>query len=84
LAAWPLAVLAQQPGKIYRIGSLTNDPTIPSQPACYAFLDELREGGFAEGNNVAESRFAEAKPDLYFGASTLRRSSTLLFRENLC
>jgi hypothetical protein len=37
---------AQQVGKIYRIGFLANDPTIPAQPAGQAFLDGLRESGF--------------------------------------
>jgi len=31
-AVWPLAVRAQQTGKIYRIGFLANDPAIPTQP----------------------------------------------------
>ena len=29
-AMWPLAARAQQAGKIYRIGFLANDPTIPT------------------------------------------------------
>src|SRR6516225_8774198 len=65
-AAWPLAAHAQQPGKVYRIGFLANDPAIPMQPAGQAFLDGLREGGFIEGGNVIiERRFAEARPDRY-------------------
>jgi putative tryptophan/tyrosine transport system substrate-binding protein len=65
-AAWPLAVRAQQAGKIYRIGFLANDPTIPAQPAGQAFLDGLREGGYVEGKNIIiERRFAEARPDRY-------------------
>src|SRR5260370_39320606 len=65
-AAWPLAARAQQAGKIYRIGFLANDPTIPTQPAGQAFLDGLRESGFIEGKNIIiERRFAEARPDRY-------------------
>src|ERR1700674_2099556 len=66
LLAWPLAARAQQAGKIYRIGFLANDPTIPEQPAGQAFLDGLRESGFGEGKNIIiERRFAEGRVDQY-------------------
>src|SRR5271165_7088688 len=59
-ATWPLAARAEQAGKVYRIGFLANDPTIPTQPAGQAFLDGLRENGFVEGKNIIiERRFAE-------------------------
>jgi len=65
-AGWPLAARAQQAGKIYRIGFLANDPTIPAQLAGQAFLDGLRESGFIEGKNIViERRFAEARLDQY-------------------
>jgi len=65
-AAWPLAARAQPAGKIYRIGFLANDPTIPAQPAGQAFLDGLRESGFVEGKNIIiERRFAEGRLDRY-------------------
>jgi hypothetical protein len=65
-AAWPLAARAQQPGKIYRIGFLANDPAIPTQPVGQAFLDGLREDGFIEGKNIViERRFAEGRLDRY-------------------
>ena len=65
-AAWPVAARAQQPGRVYRIGFLANDPALPTQPAYRAFLDELRNGEFIEGSNVViEHRFAEAKVDRY-------------------
>jgi putative ABC transport system substrate-binding protein len=68
LAGWPLAANPQQTGKIYRIGFLANDPTIPAQPAGQAFLDGLRESGFVEGKNIIiEWRFAEARRDRYAG-----------------
>ena len=66
VAALPLAARAQQPRKIYRIGFLANDPTIPAQPAGRAFLDGLGESGFIEGKNIIiERRFAEGIIDRY-------------------
>jgi putative ABC transport system substrate-binding protein len=64
-AVWPLAVRAQQAGKIYRIGFLANDSTIPTQPAGgQAFLDGLRESGFIEGQNILiDWRFAQGLSD---------------------
>jgi putative tryptophan/tyrosine transport system substrate-binding protein len=65
-AAWPLVARGQQAGKIYRIGFLANDPTIPTQPAWQVFLDGLHESGFIEGKNVIiERRFAEGRLDRY-------------------
>jgi putative tryptophan/tyrosine transport system substrate-binding protein len=55
-ATWPLVARAQQVGKIYRIGFLANDPTIPTQSAGQAFLDGLRESGFIEGKNIVIER----------------------------
>jgi putative ABC transport system substrate-binding protein len=64
--AWPLAVRAQQAGKIYRIGFLANDPAIPTQPVGQAFLDGLRRDGFIEGKNIViERRFAEGRLGRY-------------------
>src|SRR5262245_46512860 len=65
-AAGPLAARAQQPIKIYRIGFLASDPTIPAQPAGQAFLDGLRESGLVEGKNIIiERRFAEGRIDRF-------------------
>src|SRR5262249_24093616 len=65
-AAWPVVARGQQPGKIYRIGFLANDPAIPKQPEGQAFLDGLRAGGFIEGKNIIiERRFAEGKAERY-------------------
>jgi putative ABC transport system substrate-binding protein len=70
-AAWPLAARAQQVGKIYRIGFLGNDPTLPTQPAGQAFLDALRESGFVEGNNIlVDWRFAEGRAERYADLAT--------------
>src|SRR5262249_24284067 len=57
VAAWPLAVSAQQAGKIHKVGYLS-----PSLPSVYSPLlfDNLRELGWIEGKNVTfEYRFAE-------------------------
>lgn len=65
-ATLPIGALAQQAGKVYRIGFLANDPAIPTQPAGQAFLDGLRESGFIEGKNVTiDRRFAEGRLDRY-------------------
>lgn len=47
---WPLAALAQEPGRNYRIGFLT--PTSRQSPPVAAFFDELRRNGFVEGQNL--------------------------------
>jgi putative tryptophan/tyrosine transport system substrate-binding protein len=61
-ATWPLAAGAQQSGRVYRIGFLANDPTIPTTPPGQAFLDGLRESGFVEGQNITiERRFARGR-----------------------
>jgi putative ABC transport system substrate-binding protein len=61
-AAWPLAGRAQQRDRVYRIGFLANDPTIPTTPPGQAFLDGLRESGFVEGQNITiERRFARGR-----------------------
>jgi ABC-type uncharacterized transport system substrate-binding protein len=61
-AAWPLAARAQQSGKVYRIGFLANDPTIPTTAAGQAFADGLRQNGLIEGQHIIiERRFAEGR-----------------------
>jgi putative ABC transport system substrate-binding protein len=67
-AAWPLVARGQQTGKVYRIGFLANDPSIPVQPAGHAFVDGLRESGCVEGKNIViERRFAEGRADRFPG-----------------
>jgi putative ABC transport system substrate-binding protein len=68
-AAWPLAARAQQPAR-YRIGHLaiaapTDIP--PPPPANWdAFVQGLREAGYAEGRNIAfEHRSAHDQPELF-------------------
>ena len=69
---WPLAALAQEPGKIYRIGWLAPTTGLPAE-----FRDALREFGWIEGTTVVfEVRQAEGRrerlPDL---AADLVRSN---------
>src|SRR6516165_9913826 len=49
--AWPLAARGQEPGRIYRLGSLHTAPR--DAPHHVALLDDLRRLGFAEGQNLA-------------------------------
>jgi putative tryptophan/tyrosine transport system substrate-binding protein len=52
--AWPLAARAQPPGKVVRIGLLGPSLDNPQPLALYrAFLGQLRELGFSEGQNLA-------------------------------
>ena len=46
-AMWPFAVRAQESGRIYRLGGLTNIPR--TAPHFVALFDELRRAGFVEG-----------------------------------
>jgi putative ABC transport system substrate-binding protein len=59
LILMPFAAEAQQAGKVYRIGALTLGLARVTSPV-EAFLQELREHGYVEGQNMAlEFRFAE-------------------------
>jgi putative tryptophan/tyrosine transport system substrate-binding protein len=48
---WPLAMRAQEAGRIYRLGCLL--PLRRDAPINVAFFDELRRRGFIEGQNLA-------------------------------
>ena len=63
-AAWPLAVRAQQVGKVPTIGFLgPNTPTVQRHWTA-AFVQRLRELGWIEGRNIAiEYRWAEGRTD---------------------
>jgi putative ABC transport system substrate-binding protein len=62
-AAWPLALRAQQAGKIYTVGSLTAGAGAPI-PGITTLGDTLRELGWIEGKNIAfERRYAENRLD---------------------
>jgi putative ABC transport system substrate-binding protein len=47
---WPFAVLAQEPGRTYRLGWLVPPPR--DFPPHTAWFDELRRRGFIEGQNL--------------------------------
>jgi putative ABC transport system substrate-binding protein len=49
-AAWPLAVRAQEAGRVYRLGFLV--PHAREAPWIVALFDELRLSGFIEGQNL--------------------------------
>ena len=57
----PLAVEAQQSGKVYRVGILTNKASDPAESRLWqAFRSGLRERGWIEGQNILiEFRTAE-------------------------
>jgi putative ABC transport system substrate-binding protein len=61
LLSAPLAVGAQQPGKVYRVGVLTNKASDPAEARLWqAFRSGLRERGWIEGENILiEFRGAE-------------------------
>ena len=62
-ATAPLAVEAQQSGKLYRIGFLWDSPTVWPH-ALEAFRRGLRDRGWIEGKNIAiEYRWAEGRFD---------------------
>src|SRR5438876_1229497 len=49
----PPAVEAQQPGKVYRVGILTNKASDPAEARLWqAFRSGLRERGWLEGQNI--------------------------------
>jgi putative tryptophan/tyrosine transport system substrate-binding protein len=57
----PLATVAQQVGKVYRVGILTNNASDPLEAQLwYAFRLALRERGWIEGGNLL-IEFREAK-----------------------
>jgi putative tryptophan/tyrosine transport system substrate-binding protein len=63
LVAWPVA-LAQQPGKVYRIGVLSTAGPEQENFVWSTLRGHLRERGWVEGQNlVIEFRYAEAKYD---------------------
>jgi putative ABC transport system substrate-binding protein len=65
VAAWPLAARAQQPGKVYRLGLLSNGPEVsPIDDRRKALLSGLAARGFVDGQNlVLVQRAANARPE---------------------
>ena len=61
--AWPFAATAQQAGRTYRLGCWRASPR--DSPIKVAFFEELRRGGFTEGQNLTvEYRAFGQHPDL--------------------
>src|SRR5262252_5378831 len=57
-----LAANGQQPGKVYRLGYLSQPTRESVEPGLQAFLQALRELGWVEGRNlVLEYRWADGK-----------------------
>ena len=66
---WPLAALAQQAGKVYRVGLIITTSAVsklngpePVHPPTRAFVQGLRALGYVEGQNlILERRSAEGR-----------------------
>jgi putative ABC transport system substrate-binding protein len=59
-AAWPLAALAQQSGKIWRVGFIAHE----YENFYDALFEGLRELGYVEGQNIVyERRYAEGRAE---------------------
>ena len=64
LLAGPLAAVAQQTGKVYRVGVLLSASSAVTESYIDAFRQGLRELGYVEGKNVVlEIRLGEGKRD---------------------
>jgi putative ABC transport system substrate-binding protein len=48
--AWPFAAMAQEPGRVYRLGGVSSSPT--NAPQFAAMFDALRRLGFITGQNL--------------------------------
>lgn len=67
-SAFPHLAVAQQPGKIYRIGYLSALSAAAESPRLSGFRQGLRELGYVDGKNIViEPRFAEGKIDRFPG-----------------
>ena len=53
-AAWPVGAYAQQPGRVYRVGSLHQAPH--DAPQHVALMSELQKLGFIDGQNLIVER----------------------------
>jgi len=66
LLAAPLAAEAQPAAQAYRIGFLGSTPPTAPSPLWEAFLSELRERGYLEGQNVVvERRYSEGRSERF-------------------
>jgi putative tryptophan/tyrosine transport system substrate-binding protein len=57
-AAWPIAARAQQPRRMWRIGSLSPGPSTSQSESQKAFTKELNDLGYIEGKNTHFERRA--------------------------
>ncbi len=80
-AVWPAAVLAQQGGKVARLGFLGPAPASNYAPRVEALRAGLRELGYVEGKNIViEFRWAEtAAQQADFAAELVRLNLDLIF-----
>src|SRR5215208_202289 len=73
--AWPLAALAQQPGKLPTIGFLSANTASAQKQWTVAFVQRLHELGWIDGRTVAiEYRWAEGQSERFaeFAAEFVR------------
>src|SRR5215208_2190181 len=73
--AWPLAALAQQPGKLPTIGFLSANTASAQKQWTVAFVQRLHELGWIDGRTVAiEYRWADGQSKRYseIGAELVR------------
>src|SRR5262245_13365010 len=74
-AAWPIAAIAQQPGKLPTIGYLGQSTLPVERQLVGAFVQRLRELGWVEGRTVTiELRWGEGRNDRFaeFAAEFVR------------
>jgi putative tryptophan/tyrosine transport system substrate-binding protein len=65
-ATWPLAVRAQQPGRVWRIGVLETTSIALNAANFEALRQSLRELGYIEGQNlIIEYRSAEGRGEQF-------------------
>jgi len=70
-AAGPITAVAQQQGKVWRVGFLSLSSASESAQDTAAFLNGLREFGYIDGKNlVVEWRFAEGSFERLTGLAT--------------
>jgi putative ABC transport system substrate-binding protein len=68
--AAPRVASAQSSPKVYRIGTLSHDPSGAGR-FWDAFRDGMREHGYVEGRNIVlEQRYAEGRPERFAGFVT--------------
>src|SRR6516164_7437593 len=78
VCAWPLAVSAEQLGKIMRVGFLGAQPNVPMFVAAFSgFSSELQQLGYVEGQNLTiEYRYInEPHADIAAQVAELVRSN---------